>query len=259
MFFIIGGGGTPGLLPIFRSRRILRRLADTKLTSMRILVVEDDRGLGDSMVQSLVHAGYAADLVGSVADALHALSVEHFDAMVLDLGLPDEDGYEVVRHLRRNGKQLPLLILTARDAVEDRVQGLDLGADDYVVKPIAMAELHARLRALIRRTSGTGNPRFSIGRLELDTVSKQAYLAGKSLELSGREWGVLEYLATHARRIVSKEQLIQAITGWGHDLSGNAIEAYVYRVRGKTEGGGIIIRTVRGLGYMLEEKADADT
>jgi two-component system, OmpR family, response regulator len=236
---------------------MVRRLSDTKLTSMRILVVEDDASLGDSMVQSLVHAGYAADRVGSVADALLAFSVEHFDAMVLDLGLPDNDGYEVVRHLRRSGKQLPLLILTARDAVEDRVQGLDLGADDYVVKPIAMTELHARLRALIRRTSGTGSPRFNIGKIELDTVSKQAYKEGQSLDLSGREWSVLEYLATHARRIVSKEQLIQAITGWDHDLSANAIEAYVYRVRGKTEGSGIVIRTVRGLGYMLEEKTDA--
>ena len=237
---------------------MLRRQADTKLTDMRILVVEDDKSLGDAMVQSLIHANYAADRVGSVADALHALSVEHFDAMVLDLGLPDDDGYAVVRHLRSNNKQLPLLILTARDAVEDRVQGLDLGADDYVVKPVAMTELHARLRALIRRTSGTGNPRFSIGRLELDTVGKQVYMDGKPIDLSGREWSVLEYLATHARRIVSKEQLIQAITGWDHDLSANAIEAYVYRVRGKTEGSGIVIRTVRGLGYMLEELSDEE-
>lgn len=205
------------------------------------------------MTQSLIHADYAADLVGNVADALHALAAENFDAMVLDLGLPDRNGYEVVRHLRQRGKLLPVLILTARDAVEDRVQGLDLGADDYVVKPIAMAELHARLRALIRRTSGTGSPRFKIGNLELDTVGKQAFLEGKSLDLTSREWCVLEYLCAHVRRIVSKEQLLQAIIGWDKELSSNAIEAYVYRVRGKIKGSGTTIRTVRGLGYMLEE------
>ena len=223
---------------------------------MRILVVEDDKTLGGAMKQSLIHAGYAADLVSTVADALHVLAVERFDALVLDLGLPDRDGYEVVRYLRQHRKYLPVLILTARDAVEDRVQGLDLGADDYVVKPIAMVELQARVRALIRRASGIGSPRFSIGRLELDTVAKQAYLKGKSLDLSGREWSVLEYLATHARRIVSKEQLLQAISGWDHDLSANAIEAYVHRVRAKIEGSEAVIRTVRGLGYMLENAND---
>lgn len=223
---------------------------------MRVLVVEDDKTLGATMAQSLSLAGYAADWVGSAADALHALTVEHFDAMVLDLGLPDRDGYEVVRHLREHGQSLPVLILTARDAVEDRVQGLDLGADDYVVKPIAMAELQARVRALIRRGSGGGSPRFNLGRLELDTVGKRAYLNELSLDLSGREWSVLEYLISNIRRIVSKEQLIQAIAGWDRELSANAIEAYVYRVRSKIEGSGVVIRTVRGLGYMLEESDD---
>ncbi|HET7832632.1 MAG TPA: response regulator [Gallionella sp.] len=224
---------------------------------MRILVVEDDKSLGDAMTRSLVHAGYAADLVGNVAETLHALSVEHFDAIVLDLGLPDGDGYDVVRHLRQHDKPLPVLILTARDAVEDRVQGLDLGADDYVVKPIAMAELQARLRALIRRASGSANPLLRLGKLELDLVGKQAYLDRHQLDLSAREWSVLEYLATYAKRIVSKEQLIQAITSWDQELSPNAIEAYVSRVRAKIEGSGTCIRTVRGLGYMLEEQDDA--
>src|SRR5512139_1828799 len=220
---------------------------------MRILIVEDDETLGKSMAQSLTLGGYATDLVGSVAAALHALAVEHFDALVLDLGLPDGDGYEVVRSLRQRGLALPCLILTARDAVEDRVQGLDLGADDYVVKPIAMAELQARLRALIRRSSGASAPRIALGKLELDTPGKRVYLGGQPLELSAREWSVLEYLAAHSRRIVSKEQLIQAITAWDQELSANAIEAYVHRLRGKIEGAGVVIRTVRGLGYMLEE------
>jgi two-component system OmpR family response regulator len=224
---------------------------------MRILLVEDDETLGTAMAQSLTNAGYATDLASSVADALHALAMENFDAIVLDLGLPDRDGYEVVRQLRQQGSSLPVLILTARDAVEDRVQGLDLGADDYVVKPIAMAELQARLRALIRRSSGAGSPRFTIGKLELDTTGKRAYLHEQALDLSAREWSVLEYLATHSRRIISKEQLIQAITAWDRELSGNAIEAYIHRVRAKIEDSGVIIRTVRGLGYMLEETDDA--
>ena len=235
----------------------MRRLADAKLTNMRILLVEDDENLGKAMTLSLTHGGYAVDRVDNVADALHALSVELFDALVLDLGLPDRSGYEVVRYLREHHKPLPVLILTARDAVEDRVQGLDLGADDYVVKPIAMTELHARLRALIRRSSGTGNPRFTLGRLDLDLVGKQAYVNGQPLDLSSREWNVLEYLATHAKRIVSKEQVIQAIAGWGQELSSNAIEAYVSRVRCKIQGSGAVIRTVRGLGYMIEESDDA--
>ena len=224
---------------------------------MRILIVEDDKTLGTAMMQSLGHAGYAAELTTEIVDALHLLSVENFDALVLDLGLPDGDGYDVVRYLRKMGKALPVLILTARDAVEDRVQGLDLGADDYVVKPVAMAELQARLRALIRRSSGASSPRVDLGRLVLDMPGKCAYLAGLALDLSAREWSVLEYLATHSRRIVSKEQLIQAITTMDQELSANAIEAYVHRVRRKIEGSGIIIRTIRGLGYMLEEPENA--
>ncbi|GBG14085.1 two-component system response regulator [Novimethylophilus kurashikiensis] len=220
---------------------------------MRVLIIEDDQALAEAMRQSLTLAGYAVDAVGSAGAALHALSVEHFDAAVLDLGLPDRDGYDVVRHLREHGKSLPLLILTARDAVEDRVQGLDLGADDYVVKPIAMAELHARVRALIRRSSGKAEQRVQLGKLELDTPGKRAYLDGQPLDLSGREWAVLEYLVFNARRIISKEQLIQAIAGWDTELSGNAIEAYVYRIRNKLTDAGVAIRTVRGLGYMLEE------
>lgn len=223
---------------------------------MRILVVEDEETLGRSMAQSLTLGGYATDWVGNAADALHAILVEHYDAMVLDLGLPDRDGFEVVRALRQRNHSLPVLILTARDAVENRVQGLDIGADDYVVKPIAMAELHARVRALIRRNSGSSS-RMSLGHLQLDMVGKRAYLGDHPLDLTGREWSVLEYLATHPRRIVSKDQLIEAISGWDQELSANAIEAYVYRVRNKIAGSGAIIRTIRGLGYMLEEQDDA--
>jgi len=224
---------------------------------MRILLVEDEKLLGEAIAKSLSLAGYATDWVERAADALHALVIENFDLLILDIGLPDGDGYEVVRHLRQRGQMLPVLILTARDALEDRVRGLDLGADDYLIKPIAMAELHARLRALIRRQAGIGSSCFRIGRLELDIAGKRAGLDGKMLDLSGREWSVLEYLSTHEKRIVSKEQLIQAISGWDQELSSNAIEAYVHRVRIKINGAGVVIRTVRGLGYMLEESDDA--
>ncbi len=225
---------------------------------MRILIVEDDKALGEAIARSLAHAGYATDWIGSAIGALHALSLEHFDAMVLDLGLPDRDGYEVIHHLRQRGYLLPVLVLTARDGVEDRVRGLDLGADDYVIKPITMAELQARLRALLRRNAGMGSARFCVGKLELDTAGQRVYLEGQPLNLSSREWAVLEYLATRAGRIVSKEKLIQAITSWDQELSANAIEAYVHRLRGKLEGGSVFIRTVRGLGYMLEEPGDAE-
>jgi two-component system OmpR family response regulator len=220
---------------------------------MRILVVEDDEGLGSAMKQSLTHAGYAADLVNNVSSTLQALSSEHFDAIVLDLGLPDRDGYEVVRYLRSQNKLLPVLILTARDMIEDRVQALDLGADDYVVKPIAMEELHARLRALIRRSAGRAGMRFSVGSLELDTTGKRAFLKGQPLDLSAREWTILEHLATHAGQIVSKQQLVGAIASDSEELSLNAIEVHIHRLRekmGKTESA---IRTIRGLGYIFEE------
>ncbi len=220
---------------------------------MRILIVEDDRALGQAMAASLRHVEFAVDLVGTVAEALHLLVNEKVDALVLDLGLPDGDGYDVVRALRLGAHSVPVLILTARDAVEDRVQGFDLGADDYVVKPVALVELQARLRALIRRSKGFVSTRLTLGNLTLDTVGKRAFVAGQGIELSGREWAVLEYLMAHPRRILSKEQLIQAIADLGQELSANAIEAYVHRLRLKLEGSHALIRTVRGLGYMLEE------
>ena len=218
-----------------------------------VIVIEDDTNVRTSLVRALEGFGHAVVGADTAMAGLQSVVAMKPDVIVLDLGLPDRDGYEVVRSLRQRHLTLPVLILTARDAVEDRIQGLDLGADDYVEKPVAMAELQARLRALIRRSTGTGSPIFSIGMLELDTLGKRVYLHGGSLELSAREWSVLEYLATHSRRIVSKEQLIQAITAWDQELSANAIEAYVHRVRVKIEGSGVVIRTVRGLGYMLEE------
>jgi two-component system OmpR family response regulator len=163
----------------------------------------------------------------------------------------------VLRRLRSSASDktgpTPVLVLTARDAVEDRVRGLDLGADDYMVKPFAMPELTARVRALLRRSQAHGGPRITHGPLTLDTVARRAFLRNEPLELAAREWAVLEVLLAKVEKIVSKEAIIQAVAGWGDDLSPNAIEVYVSRLRSKLEPAGIRIRTVRGFGYMLEE------
>jgi two-component system OmpR family response regulator len=186
-------------------------------------------------------------------DAMAAASQERFDLVILDIGLPRMDGFEVLRRLRTAEKPMPVLVLTARDAVEDRVRGLDLGADDYMVKPFAMPELTARVRALLRRSQSHGGPRIVHGPLTLDTVARRAFLGGEPLELAAREWAVLEVLLAKTEKIVSKESIIQAVAGLGEELSANAIEVYVSRLRSKLEPAGIKIRTVRGFGYMLEE------
>lgn len=223
---------------------------------MRILLVEDDDALGQAVLRALQHEGYATDLVRNANAGLHALQLEHFDLLLLDLGLPDMDGTEVIRVVRQRKLTLPIMILTARDAVESRVQALDLGADDYMIKPVEIAELCARIRALVRRRSGNATPRLQLGQLELDLASKQAFAHGRPLDCSAREWSVLEYLALHTGQIISKEQLIQAIANWDQTLSANAIEAYVHRVRTKLGDCGVVIRTVRGFGYMLNETVE---
>ncbi len=222
---------------------------------MRILLVEDDHELGAAMREALVLAGYTTDWVKTAGYALHALKFEHFDLLVLDLGLPDCDGTEIIRTLRSLRKTLPILILTARDSLESRIIGLDLGGDDYVVKPVAMAELCARIRALLRRNAAEGSSLWRLGRLELDIAGKIARIGNENLELTAREWSLLAYLAGSSGRIVSKEQLIQGIGGWDQELSPNAIEACVHRVRSKLTHAGVNIRTVRGLGYMLSEQS----
>jgi len=228
---------------------------------MRILIVEDDPSLASGLSRILQAEGYAVDATGRGEDAVLAASQERFDLVILDIGLPRMDGFEVLRRLRVAGSDksgpLPVLVLTARDAVDDRVRGLDLGADDYMVKPFAMPELTARVRALLRRSQAHGGPRIVHGPLTLDTVARRAFLAGEPLELAAREWAVLEVLLARVEKIVSKESIIQAVAGWGEDLSPNAIEVYVSRLRAKLEPSGIRIRTVRGFGYMLEEYKDA--
>ena len=220
---------------------------------MRIMIVEDDAALARGVARILESEGYAVDVVTRGEQAILAAEQERFDLVILDVGLPGMDGFEVLRRLRAQAERVPVLLLTARDAVNDRVHGLDLGADDYVAKPFAMSELAARVRALIRRSQAQAGPKVVHGPLLLDTVARRAFLNGEPLELAGREWAVLEVLLAKVERVVSKEAIIQAVANWGEELSLNAIEVYVSRLRAKLEPAGIRIRTVRGFGYMLEE------
>jgi len=220
---------------------------------MHVLLVEDDASLSDGIARILLGAGHAVEARATGSDALEATRSRRFDLMLLDIGLPGIDGYEVLRRLRGAQDATPVLVLTARDHVNERVHGLDLGADDYLAKPFAMAELGARVRALLRRVQMRSSPRMTHGPLSLDKAARRAYLAGEPLDLTAREWAVLEVLLQKVEKIVSKDNIVHWVSGWDGDLSPNAVEVYVSRLRAKLEPAGIRIRTVRGFGYMLEE------
>ena len=220
---------------------------------MRILIAEDDSILADGLLRSLRHSGYAVDLVTNGADADSALALQSFDLMILDLGLPQLSGIEVLRRLRARNSTLPVMILTAADSVEQRVKGLDLGADDYMAKPFALSELEARVRALTRRGAGGGPTIVKHGQLAFDQVGRVATINEQMVDLSARELGLLEVLLQRVGRLVSKEQLVDHLCEWGDEVSNNAIEVYVHRLRKKLEPGGVQIATVRGLGYCLEK------
>ena len=222
---------------------------------MHVLLVEDDAVLTDGLARILQSHNMLVELAasGTLADQLlQRGDGSAYAVVVLDIGLPGIDGFEVVRRLRARGSNVPVLLLTARDAVEDRVRGLELGADDYLVKPFASAELVARIRALARRSSPKPSV-LALGRLTLDTDSKLARIDQRPLSLSVREWAVLEYLLQHSARVVSKQQIIDAILPWGEDVTLNAVEVYISRLRLKIADAGISIRTIRGFGYMLEQ------
>lgn len=223
---------------------------------MRILLAEDDDVLADGLTRSLRFAGYATDCVKNGQEADSALSTQDFDLLILDLGLPKLSGLEVLRRLRARNSHLPVLILTAADSVEQRVKGLDLGADDYMAKPFALSELEARVRALTRRGAGGGPTVIRHGPLSFDQVGRMAFVNEQMLDLSARELGLLEVLLQRTGRLVSKEQLVDHLCEWGEEVSNNAIEVYVHRLRKKIETGGVRIATVRGLGYCLEKFSD---
>ncbi|MGA9162880.1 MAG: response regulator transcription factor [Thiobacillus sp.] len=219
---------------------------------MKILLVEDDPTLGEAVMLAIRQAGFAVDWTQDGVQAENALSGYVYDAMLLDLGLPRREGLEVLRRLRKRGATLPVMILTARDTVEDRVRGLDAGADDYLLKPFALDELLARLRALLRRAHGVADAQNRIGRLSFDSVKRQARVDDIPLVLSAREMEVLEILLNHAGHVTAKEAIADRLTGWDEGVGDNAVEVYIHRLRRKLAGSGVLVRTLRGLGYLLE-------
>ena len=216
---------------------------------MRILVVEDDPLLADGLQAGLRQAGFDVDLAQDGIAADLALGAHDHAAVVLDLGLPRLDGLEVLKRLRAGRGTVPVLILTARDRVEDRIKGLDSGADDYVVKPVDLGELAARVRALIRRSKGEAAPVLQNGALQLDPAARQVTFGGKTIELQAREFAMLHELMLNAGRVLSREQLVERLYAWGEEIESNAIEVHVHHLRRKLAPE--VIRTVRGVGYLM--------
>jgi two-component system OmpR family response regulator len=221
---------------------------------VRILIAEDDSSIAEALQFALTQVGYAVDAVGDGASADEALKNQGFGLCILDLGLPKLDGFEVLRRLRRRSGAIPVLILSAREQAEDKVMGLDLGADDYLAKPFSVNELQARVRALLRRGQG-GAPVVSYGDLNFDTVGRTASLNGRTLPLSLHETGVLEVLLQRFGRVVSKDQLVEQLYNYDHDVNHNTIEVYVHRLRKKITGTGVAVRTLYGRGYMIDYPA----
>jgi two-component system, OmpR family, response regulator len=219
---------------------------------MRILIVEDDRWMAGALKRGLERAGFTADDVRSGEEAEACTRHEAFDLALVDLGLPGMDGLELIRRWRRAGDSRPVLILTARDALSDRVDALELGGDDFMAKPFELPELIARVRALIRRSKAVASSQLTCGTLEMDLGCRSARLNGQLLELRRREWEILECLLLSSPKMVTKDTLVQILTGWGSELTNNAVEVYVSRLRAKLQSGGIEIRTIRGIGYRLD-------
>ena len=218
---------------------------------MRALVVEDDALLAEGLTRVLSRGGHAVEhaTTGKHADLL--LTNEEFDLVVLDVGLPDIDGFEVLRRLRKRRSSTIVLVLTARDAVEDRVHGLDLGADDYLTKPFSVTEFEARVRALLRRTVAP-SARWAVGHMTVDFAAKRVRVHDRPIDLTPREWALLELFLTHPGRVLSKEQIADSLFSFDEQLSPNAIEVHVSRLRTKVEPAGMHVRTVRGFGYLWE-------
>jgi two-component system OmpR family response regulator/two-component system response regulator QseB len=221
---------------------------------MRLLLVEDDRLLGDGIRAGLMQAGFAVDWVQDGRAGELALAGEPYDAVVLDLGLPKRSGMEVLKGLRAARNAVPVLILTARDAVPERIAGLDAGADDYLVKPFDLGELQARLRALLRRGKSEGDPLLRHGDLTLDPAARSVSWMNSPVELSAREFAVLHALLLNTGRVLSKSQLEEKLYGWGEEIESNAVEVFVHHLRRKLAPE--LIRTVRGVGYMIPRAAE---
>ena len=216
---------------------------------MRVLLVEDDPMIGRAVAAGLRDAGYAVDWAHDGAEAEIALANAVYDLALLDLGLPRRDGLDILKSLRRSGKKLPVLIITARDSVSDRVAGLDEGADDYLVKPFDLDELLARARAVVRRHEGRASPEVSYGALTIDPVKRLVLFRGEQIDLSAREFAVLEALMKEPGAVVSREKLEDAVYGWGEEIESNSIEVHLHHLRRKLKPQ--LIRNVRGVGYRI--------
>jgi two-component system OmpR family response regulator len=223
---------------------------------VRLLVVEDDDIVADAILRGLTAANYSVHRVMSAEAAQAAIADEEFALAVIDVGLPGADGLTLVRRLRSAGKSLPTLILTARCTLTDKVKALDLGADDFLSKPFEPAELAARCRALMRRSYGATSGIIKLNRMSVDLVGKRLCIDDAEVELTAREWSVLDFLVRHMGLIVSKERLLQAVAGPDHDITPNAVEVHISRLRAKL-GAAAVVRSLRGLGYRLEEAKSA--
>ncbi len=221
---------------------------------MRVLLVEDDELLGDGLRTGLIQYGYAVDWLKDGLSADQALKTENFELVVLDLGLPKMSGITVLQNLRSRGQTMPVLILTARESIEDRVKGLDSGADDYLTKPFDLDELTARLRALQRRFSSRAEPLIQHDDITLDPAAHTVSLKGELVSVSRREFALLHKLLENAGRVLSREHLTQSLYGWGEDVDSNALEVHIHNLRKKF--GQDFIHTIRGIGYMIDKSKD---
>jgi DNA-binding response OmpR family regulator len=223
---------------------------------MRLLLIEDNERFAALLKRGLTSAGFVVDILGTAEEATKALRANRFEIVILDLGLPDADGLEVLEEMRRGGDATPVLILTARGSLKDRVNGFGVGADDYLVKPFALEELVARLRALLRRPGNLLGLTLSLGNLSLDTVARQAFVADRPILLSPREVAVLEHLLRRSGRVVGKALLENNLYGMAHEIGSNAVEVYVHRLRRRLAelGASVEIHTLRGVGYLIGER-----
>jgi two-component system, OmpR family, response regulator len=222
---------------------------------VRILLVEDDRMLSDAVARALAQAAHVVDVSYNGEEADRALATYDYGLVLLDIGLPKIDGFEVLKRLRGRRNAVPVLVLTVRESIEDRISGLDLGADDYLAKPFHLSELEARVRALIRRAHSSASSMLLHGRLRLDTAGRRLYCDETPVDLSIRELAVIELLLLKEGKVVTKQQIVDHLYGWDDVSNSNAIEVFVYRLRKKLETSGTDIRTVRGMGYLIEKHA----
>lgn len=218
---------------------------------MRVLIVEDDDILANVLKEGLEEEGYAVDIATNGEDGLYMAEVTPYDVVILDIMLPELDGWTVLERLREKGVQTPVLILTAKDDISDKVKGLDKGADDYITKPFEFSELLARLRALIRRATGRRNPIIKIGNIMINTSSHQVYKDGKEVPLSSKEYAILLYLVTNMGRVVSREELTEHVYDWEKSIESNIIDVYINYLRKKLSKD--LIETVRGVGYIIRK------